>query len=87
MIPYAAAVRIRKDHKRRSQTWILPFWLLALLLLPVALLLLPLLFLVCLIGRINPFPILSALWQIFIALKGTHVEVDDPHYSVLVHIS
>ncbi len=87
MIPYAAAIRIRNEHKRGNQTWIIPFWLLALLLLPFALLLLPLILVVCLIGRVNPFPIFAALWQLFIAMKGTHVEVDDPHYSVLVHIS
>jgi len=39
------------------------------------------------VARLNPFPLLGALWQIFVALKGTIVDVDDPHYSVSVQIS
>jgi hypothetical protein len=49
--------------------------------------LLPLSLLVCLLARINPFPLLGAFWKIFVALKGTIVDVDDPHYSVSVQIS
>lgn len=87
MIPYAAAIRIRNQRIRSSQRWIIPFWLAGLLLLPAALLLLPLALVVCLIARINPFPLLGAFWHIFVALKGTTVDVDDPHYSVSVQIS
>jgi len=87
VIPYSAAIRIRKEHSRRTQTWIIPFWLTGLLLLPAAILLLPLALLVCAIVRINPFPILATFWRMFVALKGTHVEVDDPHFFVSVHVS
>jgi len=87
MIPYAAAIRIRNEHSRGTQRWIIPFWLAGLLLLPVAVLLLPLTIVVCAVARINPFPILHAFWQIFVALKGTVVEVDDPHHSVSVEVS
>jgi hypothetical protein len=87
MIPYAAAIRIRNERSRGTQRWIIPFWLAGLLLLPVAVLLLPLTIVVCAVARINPFPILHAFWQIFVALKGTVVEVDDPHYSVSVEVS
>jgi hypothetical protein len=52
---------------RSTQRWIIPFWLAGLLLLPAALLLLPLALLVCLIARINPFPLLGAFWKIFVA--------------------
>jgi hypothetical protein len=87
MIPYSAAVRIRTERSRSAQRWIIPFWLAGLLLLPVALLLLPLVLVVCAVARMNPFPLLLAFWQIFVALKGTIVDVDDPHYSVSVEIS
>jgi hypothetical protein len=87
MIPYSAAIRIRNERSRGSQRWIIPFWLVALLLLPVALLLLPLSIVVCAIARINPFPILHAFWQMFVALKGTIVEVDDPGCFVSVEVS
>ncbi|MGD0299998.1 MAG: hypothetical protein ABSE86_23135 [Bryobacteraceae bacterium] len=87
MIPYSAAIRIRNERSRSTQRWIIPFWLAGLLLLPVALLLLPLAMVVCAIARINPFPLLGAFWKIFVALKGTVVDVDDAHYSVSVQIS
>jgi hypothetical protein len=87
MIPYAAAIQIRTGRSRATQRWIIPFWLAALLLLPAALLLLPLVLVVCLVARINPFPLLGAFWKIFVALKGTIVDVVDPHYSVSVQIS
>jgi len=86
VIPYAAAIRIRREQSRRTQTWIIPFWFAAILLLPIAVLVLPLAMLVCAIARINPFPILATFWRMFIALKGTHVEVDDPHFFVSVHV-
>ena len=87
MIPYSVAIRVRNEGRRSAQRWIIPFWLVGLLLLPVALLLLPLLLIVCAIARINPFPLMGALWQIFVALKGTTVDVDEPHHSVSVQIS
>jgi hypothetical protein len=87
MIPYSAAIRIRNQRSRGSQRWIIPFWLVGLLLLPVALLLLPLSIVVCAVARINPFPILHTFWQMFVALKGTVVEVDDPGCSVSVEVS
>ena len=87
MIPYSAEIQVRTERNRSAQRWIIPFWLAGLLLLPLCVLLLPLVFLVCAIARINPFPLLGAFWKIFVALKGTIVDVDDPHYSVSVQIS
>jgi hypothetical protein len=87
MIPYSAAIRIRNERRRSTQRLIIPFWLAGLLLLPVGLLLLPLVGLLCLIARINPFPLLGAFWKMFVALKGTTVDVDDRYYSVSVQIS
>jgi hypothetical protein len=87
LIPYAAAIRIRNEHCQGRQTWIIPFWLTGLLLLPVGILLMPLILVVCAVTRLNPFPILHALWQIFVSLKGTIVDVDDPQFSVSVHVS
>jgi hypothetical protein len=87
VIPYAVAIRVRNERKRSTQRWIIPFWLAGLLLLPAALLLLPLALIVCAIARINPLPLMAAFWQIFIALKGTIVDVHDPRSSVSVQIS
>jgi hypothetical protein len=87
VIPYSAAIQIRTDRIRTTQRWIIPFWLAGILLLPVALLLLPLILMVCAIARINPFPLLGAFWKIFVALKGTTVDVEDPHFFVSVQIS
>lgn len=87
MIPYSAAIQIRNEHGRGRETWIIPFWLVGLLLLPVAVLLLPLVLFVCLVARTNPFPPLGAFWGLFMALKGTVVEVDEPHYFVSVRVS
>lgn len=87
MIPYSAAIQIRSERSRSTQRWIIPFWLAGILLLPVALLLLPLVLLVCAIARINPFPLLGAFWKIFVALKGTTVDVQDQHHFVSVQIS
>jgi uncharacterized membrane protein len=85
MIPITSTVRIRNQRRRGSAIWI-PLFLVWLLLLPVALLLLPLIFVAFLVVRVNPFRALSTLWEIVTALKGTDVEVDDGHYSVLVRI-
>ncbi len=87
MIPYSAAIQIRTERIRSTQRWIIPFWLAGILLLPVAILLLPLILIVCAVARINPFPLLGAFWKIFVALKGTTVDVEDPHYFVSVQIS
>jgi hypothetical protein len=87
VIPYSAAIQIRTERIRTTQRWIIPFWLAGILLLPVALLLLPLILVVCAIARINPFPLLGAFWKIFVALKGTTVDVEDPHFFVSVQIS
>jgi hypothetical protein len=87
VIPYSAAIQIRTDRIRTTQRWIIPFWLAGILLVPVALLLLPLILMVCAIARINPFPLLGAFWKIFVALKGTTVDVEDPHFFVSVQIS
>jgi hypothetical protein len=87
VIPYSAAIQIRTERIRTTQRWIIPFWLAGILLLPVAVLLLPLILVVCAIARINPFPLLGAFWKIFVALKGTTVDVEDPHFFVSVQIS
>jgi hypothetical protein len=87
VIPYSAAIQIRTERIRTTQRWIIPFWLAGILLLPVAILLLPLILVVCAIARINPFPLLGAFWKIFVALKGTTVDVEDPHFFVSVQIS
>jgi uncharacterized membrane protein len=85
MIPLVASVSIRNKRSRGFRLWI-PLALIWLLLLPVALLLLPVVFVACWVGQIDPFQALSVLWQILSALKGSNIEFDDDHASVLIHV-
>ena len=86
MIPQVGVVSVR--HWRRSRNfrlWI-PLFLLWLLLLPLAVLVLPVLFIVCLISRVNPLEAIATFWNIFAALKDTHIEVDNRNALVVIRI-
>ena len=90
MIPLFATLRIRHQkpgapRRRGFRIW-LPLFLIWLLLAPLVLLLLPIFALVCLASRINPFRAIAAAWSFLCALRGTHVEIDTAHDTVLVHI-
>jgi hypothetical protein len=85
MIPLIARLRVQSPRLRMS-LW-LPLFLIWLLLLPIAVVLLPLVILVCLLFGNNPFPALVAGWQLLCGLRGTHVEINEPHQTVLLHIS
>jgi len=86
MIPLRGTIQIENRPHRRFFTCIIPLFLVWLLLLPLALLLLPVFLTACLVVHINPFPLLSALWRVITALKGTTVEFDDGQHAVLVNI-
>jgi hypothetical protein len=53
--------------------------------LPLILLLAPLVFVACLIAKVDPFQGVSVYWQVFNALRGLCVEVDDPGARIRIH--
>ena len=85
MIPLIASLRVRSPRVHIS-LW-LPLFLIWLLLLPIAVVLLPLVLLVCLLFGNNPFPALSAGWQLLCGLRGTRVEMNDAGQTVFLQIS
>ncbi len=86
MIPLVGVVSVSHwRHSRNFRLWI-PLFLLWLLLLPFAVLALPVLFIVCLISRVSPFEAIATFWNIFAALKDTHIEVDNRNALVLIRI-
>ena len=84
MNPYSAAVATALKPRRRLHLWI-PLLLVWVLLVPFILLLAPLVFVACLIAKVDPFQGVSVYWQIFDALRGLRVEVDDPGARIRVH--
>jgi hypothetical protein len=85
MIPVAGAVRIGEVRIHGFRLSI-PFLLLWVLLLPLLLLATPVVFVAALCARVNPFTAVAALFRILAALKGTHVEVANDQFSVLMNI-
>ena len=64
----------------------LPIFLVWLLLLPFVLLLLPVAVMLSLIFGINPIQLVVVPWNILAATRGTHIEIEDPHTRILIHI-
>jgi hypothetical protein len=85
MIPLIAVVRIEPRHGRRIRLW-LPLFLVWLLLVVLGLVLSPLILLACLIARLNPFQAIWGLVGVFVAMAGTHIEVQSPEAVVLVRV-
>ena len=81
-----AEVRIRKKQRPGLLIFQAPVAAVWLVLLPILIVLSPLIAIACLVGGVNPFRALSALWEICRALKGTLVEVEDYRQGVLVQI-
>jgi hypothetical protein len=63
-----------------------PLWAVWLLLLPLAILMLPVVLVVCLVGLVDPFRVISVFWGILRALNGAEVEVDDHRRLVAISI-
>ncbi len=85
MMPQLVRLQVRQPSQRTLRLWI-PV-------LPVLILLSPLLLLsalaaiaACLVFRINPIRALVAAGRLLCALKGTHVDVDQPEARVLIDI-
>jgi len=86
MIPLVGVISVRRRPRSRSFRLWIPLFLLWLVLLPFALLAIPALFLVCLISGVNPFEAMATLGNILVALKDTHIEIDNRNALVLVRI-
>jgi hypothetical protein len=89
MIPIAGAMRLDNssgESKIHGFRLAIPFLVLWILLLLLLLLAIPVLFIACLCVRVNPFRAMSVLFQILAAVKGTHVEVVNDRFSVLLNV-
>jgi len=83
--PLLAVVRIRTLDGRHVNLWV-PLFLVWLLALPFAIALLPVFVIICLAVGVDPFAALASGWSLVAAFCGTHVEVDSPNATVLVHV-
>lgn len=83
MIEYTAAIPARR--RWRFPLWI-PFLLVWLVLLPFVLLLTPLVFVACLAFRVKPFRGVAVYWQVYNALRGLRIQVDDPCAPISIRI-
>jgi hypothetical protein len=84
MIPFIARINVRHGS-RQFRLWI-PLALVWLLLLPIVLVLLPFFVLICVIGRVNPFVALGALWEILCGTRGAEVEFGDLGTAVSIYV-
>jgi hypothetical protein len=85
MIPLLAIVQIEPRNGHRIRLW-LPLFLVWLLLVVLGLVLSPLILIACLIARLNPFQVIWSLIRVFVAMAGTHIEVQSPDANVLVRV-
>jgi hypothetical protein len=85
IFPLIAVVRIKTLEGHHLNLWV-PLFLLWLLLLPFAVVLLPVFVIVCLAVDVDPLQALATCWRMIAAFCGTHVEVDSPNATVLVHV-
>jgi len=86
MIPRSCAAATPVGSGRRFHLW-LPLMAVWLLLLPFVLLLAPLVFVACLAAGIDPLRGVLVYWQLFNALPGLQVEVEDPRAQVRIRIT
>ena len=81
----AYAVATPEKPRRGHRIWI-PIILVWLLLLPFVLLLAPLVFVAFLVMGVNPFRAVGVYWQIFNALRGVRIVVEDPQAPISIRI-
>ncbi|HEX7760399.1 MAG TPA: hypothetical protein VF459_12905 [Caulobacteraceae bacterium] len=86
MIPLFLVVRVYAAGQPPFRLW-LPLVLIWLLLSPLLLIVVPVVMIAGALVGMNPFAALGTLLAVFCALAGTHVEVEAPDASVLVHIT
>jgi hypothetical protein len=85
MIPVAGAVRMGESGVHGFRLSI-PFLVLWILLVPLLVLIVPLVFVADACVLVNPFRAVGAVIGILAALKGTHVEVTNDDFSMLLNI-
>jgi hypothetical protein len=85
MIPVAGAVRIGETGVHGFRLSI-PFLVLWILLVPLLVLIVPVVFVAAGCMLVNPFKAVGAVVGILAALKGTHVEVANDDFSMLLNI-
>ena len=85
MIPVAGAVRIG-TYSVHGFRLSIPFLLLWLMLLPLLVFIVPGVFIAALFMRVNPFQAVATVLRMLAALKGTHVEVENDQFSMLMNI-
>lgn len=86
MIPMLLTVSVRARGARPIRIW-LPLVLVWILLAPFLVLIVPAVMILGAVAGLNPLTALGSFAAVFCALAGTHVEVEAPDASVLVHIS
>jgi hypothetical protein len=85
MIPVAGAVRMGESSVHGFRLSI-PFLVLWILLVPLLVLIVPVVFVAAACVLVNPFKAVGAVIGILAALKGTHVEVANDDFSMLLNI-
>ncbi len=85
ILPLVAVVRIHTLEGHNLNLWV-PLFLIWLLLIPFAIVLAPVFVIVCLAINVDPFLAIGSFWRLISGIAGTHVEVDSPSATVLVHV-
>lgn len=85
MTPTIALVHIENPHWRGLRLW-LPLFLLWIPIILLSPLIFFVVFLVCLVGHVNPWRAIAAFWSIACSLPGTEVTVraDGNHVHVKI---
>ena len=84
MNAYCSTNETAATPRRRFRLGI-PILLIWVLVLPFVLLLAPLVFAACLAAKVDPFRGVAVYWQIFDALRGLRVEVEDPEARIRIY--
>ena len=85
MTPGTDPPRLPARPRERFPLWI-PFFLIWLFCLPLVLMAAPLVFVGCLVLRVSPLRGVAVYWQLFAALRGLRIIVEDPNASVSIRI-
>ena len=86
MIPHSRLVATPAVSGRQFRLWV-PWTAVWVLLLPFVLLFTPLVFVACLVVGVGPLRGVLVYWQLFNALWGLRVEVEDPRARVRIRIT
>ncbi|MEK7355072.1 MAG: hypothetical protein AAB250_01385 [Bdellovibrionota bacterium] len=85
MIPIFVRLGFRKKNGSVSRWW-LPLFLVWILLLPIVVVIAPFALIVCLICAVNPLRAVAVFWELFVALRGTQIQVQDMNQFIDIDI-